>query len=281
MTTVNKVKANWWKVLVVALITSVLSAMIHALLPTGSSSLPPSIFVEKGLLPIVFIIYGFIYYALLGYIFVIIQSKLNGSKLIKGLSYGIFFCIITFIIYFEPLPTTTTLSLTNMTWMVVDGIPYIILGVLLGRFLSTESKIQKPTKNYISKKLLLLIPLIFLIGRLISYNIFHIVSRYNNNPLTTLIWVLIVGSVLAILYYYILRPSIISTPKNTAIYFGIIFGIYIFMFNFAYALIVSISYEGYIDFILRTSMDVIFVTLAIFVFEFLNSRNKTLNKKDN
>lgn len=274
MTAINKVKANWWKVLVVALITSILSAMIHALLPTGSSSLPPSIFVENGLLPIVFIIYGFIYYALLGYIFVIIQNRLIGTKLIKGLKYGIFFCIITFIIYFEPLPTTNTLSLTNMTWMVVDGIPYLILGVLLGRFLSKESKFQKTTKNYPSKKLLIVIPLIFLIGRLISYNIFHIVSRYNNSPLTTLTWVLIVGSVLAILYYYILRPAILNTPKNTAIYFGIIFGIYIFMFNFAYALIVSMSYEGYIDFILRTSMDVIFVTLAIFVFEFLINRNK-------
>ena len=156
-----EMKSSWWKVLVVAFLASLFNAIIHGLLPLGTSTLPPSILVEKGLLPIAFIIYGFIYYALLGYIFVMIQNRLTGSKLIKGLKYGLFFCILTFIIYFEPIPTTTTLSITNMSWMLADGIPYVLLGTFLGLFLANEGKIEENIHELPSMILLLVVPVIF------------------------------------------------------------------------------------------------------------------------
>jgi hypothetical protein len=269
MSTNYEIKNNWWKVLVVAFITSLFNAIIHGMLPSGSSTLPPSILVVTGLLPIAFIIYGFVYYALLGYIFVNIQNRLHGNKLIKGLKYGLFFCILTFIIYFEPLPTTITLSITNMTWMIADGLPYIVLGALLGLFLVNDVKNELNTLKLPSKIFLLVIPLIFCIGRLISYNFFQIHSNYTNLPVITIIWVLVLGLAIGILYYYLLRPGIVSNPHITAIYFSVIFGIYIFMFNFAYALIVNLTLKGYADFFIRTFVDVIFATMGIFVYEYL------------
>lgn len=184
---------------------SLFNAIIHRILPSGESAFPPSVIVDQGLLPLAFIIYGLIYYALLGCMFVLIANRLQGSKLTKGLKYGLFFCILTFIVYFEPLPTTATFSITNMSWMLADGIPYVILGVLLSLFLVNNNGTIEKGDNSIeirsSKILILVIPVIFLIGRLLSYNVFHIYSSYSNLPVNTLIWVFGFGLGIGILYY--------------------------------------------------------------------------------
>lgn len=266
----SKIKNKWWKILLIAFMGSLINTMLHGILPSDSSVFSPSIIVQQGLVPLAFLIYGFIYYVLLVCIFVIIQERLMGSKLVKGLAYGLFFCILTFIMYFEPLPSTATLSFTNMAWMLGDGIQFVILGLLLGLFLSNNSKNENRIKENSNKVFILIIPVIFLIGRLISYNIFHIYSNFQALPVNTLIWVFIFGMGIGITYYYILRPAIKTESLfSTAVSFGIIFGIFLFMFNYAYALIVSFTFEMSLDFFIRCGMDTLFATMGIFAFEYL------------
>ncbi|BDZ72040.1 hypothetical protein GCM10025861_25570 [Methanobacterium petrolearium] len=230
----------------------------------------PSVIVQQGLLPLAFFIYGFIYFVLLGCIFVFIQERLQKTKLIKGFIYGLFFCILTFLLYLEPLPSTTTFSFTNLVWMLVDGGQFLILGILLGWVLATNTKLDENMEKSSNKLLILVIPIIFLLGRLISYNVFRVYSNFQTLPLNTTIWVLGVGLGIGILYYYILRPAIkTDSPLHTSLRFGIIFGVYLFMLNFAYALIVSFILQTYLDFIIRNSMDVIFAIIAIFTYEYL------------
>lgn len=233
----------------------------------------PSVIVQQGLLPLAFLIYVFVYFALLGCIFVIIQERLTGTKLVKGFIYGLFFCILTFLLYLEPMPSTATFSFTNLVWMLVDGGQFIILGLLLGGVLATDTKLDENIEKSSNKLLILVIPIIFLLGRLISYNLFQVYSNFQTLPLNTIIWVMGVGLGIGILYYYILRPAIkTDAPLHTSLLFGIIFGVYLFMLNFAYALIVSFSLQTYLDFIIRNGMDVIFVIIAIFAYEYLVKR---------
>lgn len=268
-------KKEWWKILVITFLASLIFTLIHAILPTGGSVFQPSVIVQQGLLPLAFLIYCWFYYVLLGCIFVIIQKRLKGNKLIKGFIYGLFFCILTFLIYFEPLSTTETLSFTNMVWMLADGIQYIILGILLGQFLAKDNINIKNIKEAPKKSFLLIIPLIFLIGRLISYNVFHIYSNFQTMPLITIIWVLAVGVGIGVLYYFILRPAVkVDSPLGTALIFGIIFGTYLFMLNFAYALIVNFSLQTYLDFFIRNVMDILFASIGVYVYEYLLSTYK-------
>lgn len=250
------------------------------MLPAGTSTLPPSTIVQLGLLPPVFIIYGMVYYFLLGCIFVLISSQLQGSKLIKGLKYGLFFGILTVILYLEPLPNTVTFSVNNMLWMLSDTIPYIIFGILMGLVLAKDSKRDMQIKP--SKLLILVVPAMFLIGRLLSYNIFHISSSYSTLPVNTVIWVLALGLGIGIMYYYLLRPGIRkNSPFSTALLFGTIFGIYLFLFNFAYTLIVSFTMKGYVDFLIRTGVDVLFASAGIFIYEYVvKTKVKSSNIKE-
>lgn len=268
--TLEILKSKWWKILIIAFLASLIFTLMHAILPTGESVLEPSVIVLMGLLPLVFLIYCWIYYSLLGCIFVLIEERFKGSKRIKGFIYGLFFCILTFLIYLEPLSNTATLSYTNLVWMLADGVQYIILGVLLGQFLAKDSTKDENIESAPKKWLLLVIPLIFLVGRLISYNVFHIYSNFQISPLTTVTWVLAVGVGIGVLYYYLLRPAVkADSPFSTALLFGITFGIYLFMLNFAYALIVSFTLQTYLDFFIRTGMDVLSASIGVYAYEYL------------
>lgn len=265
----NNLKNNWWKILIISFLASLFNAVLHGMLPSGTSALPPSIIVQQGLLPPVFIIYGLIYYFLLGCVFAVISNRLQGSKFVKGLKYGLFFGILTIILYLEPLPNTTTFSVSNMSWMLADTIPYIVFGFLMGVILANGKK-EGNMAIKSNKILILVIPVMFIIGRLLSYNVFRIHSSFSTLPVNTVIWVVALGLGISVMYYYLLRPGILrSSPFQTALLFGIMFGIYLFLFNFAYTLIVSFTLEGYIDFFIRTGMDILFASAGIFVYEYL------------
>jgi hypothetical protein len=138
----NAVKCYRWKILVIAFVFSVFYALVHGMLPSDNSpTLPPSVVVQQGLLPVAFILYGALWFGVLSYIFVLIQPRLPGSRVVKGVSFGLFFCLLAFMLYFEPLPTTSPF-LINMAWMLGDGLPLILLGILLGLFLTKKSGMQ-------------------------------------------------------------------------------------------------------------------------------------------
>ncbi len=127
-------RRNWWKIVIVAFVFSAFYAVIHGMLPSdNNSALPPSIIAQAGMLPVAFILYGALWFGLLGIIFNIIQNKLPGTKVLKGITFGLFFCLLAFMLYFEPLSTASPFWV-NMAWMLGDGVPLILFGVLLGLF---------------------------------------------------------------------------------------------------------------------------------------------------
>ncbi len=189
----NTVKGYWWKILVIAFGFSVFYALVHGMLPSDNSpALPPSVVVQQGLLPVAFILYGALWFGVLSYIFVLIQGRLPGSRMVKGVSFGLFFCLIAFMLYFEPLPTTSPF-LINMAWMLGDGLPLILLGILIGLFLTKKTGITEGNKNRPETNstrslfLVLVIPAVFLVGRSFEYLVLNITSSFPSLPLQTLI----------------------------------------------------------------------------------------------
>ena len=239
-------RKNWWRILLIAVAISVFYALVHGVLPSdNNSTIIPSVIAQQGLLPIAFILYGVLWFALLGCVFVLVQKRRPGGKITKGLTFGAFLCTIIFMVYFEPLPSGSSFYV-NMAWMLGDGLPLILLGLVLGRFIVAEkpakTKLNLEGKNVLLTSIvpLLAVPLVLVIGRLFAYTILGIYSSFYTQTAQTLGWVFTFGLGMGILYT-VLRPAFKKTsPLKTALFFGVgVFGIYLLLFNFAYFLIAS------------------------------------------
>ncbi len=118
---------------------------------------------------------------------------------------------------------------------------------------------------------ILVIPAIFFIGRLFAYLALNITSSFSSLPAQTLSWVFFFGLGIGILYYLLRVAFLKKSPLTSALFFGLVmFGINMFLFNFAYPLIVSLPVSGYFDFLERISVDVFSVTVGVYLFERLN-----------
>ena len=268
-------KKKWLTVLAIILIITVLRTMIQPLIPDdGSNPLPKSWFVSSGLMPIAFIIYGLVMLGLLALVFVAIQSLLPGKKLRKGATFGIAFGGLWFVYLLELLPHAPWQLPSSLFYPIVDGITIALLGLLLGRFVAADSESHNAVANRLSIALTA-IPAMFLIGRLINYNIFHIYSLYSTRPIETLLWVVIMGTWISIMYT-LLQPSTSSKSLLAkAIFFGlIVFGINIFLNDMFMPIPFTLNIWGigafsYEDMILRTGVDILSVTAGVCVYEIL------------
>ncbi len=274
---IKNLKKNWWKIIFVSLVISFLNALAHGMLPSNDSGmLGPSIIAQMGLLPLAYILYGTIWFSLLGSIFVLIQDQLSGNKIIKGLKYGLFFALLTVIVYFEPLPHSSSSSIETV-WMLADCLPFILLGALMGLlFAENGSKKLNIEKGSKLKEipLIAVISLMVIVGRLFNYVFFNIYSSFSNLMLNTIIWVLLWGITIGVLYYFLIRPALIDkSRKGKTLWFAAIFGVYLVMFNLAFAIIVELPLMPMgaltlIDMVFRTFSDVLFASLGVLIFEY-------------
>ncbi len=274
----NRLKKNWWKILAVAFAVSIFYALIHGMLPSDNNPANvPSVIAKQGLLPVAFILYGALWFAALGGVFVFVERNLPGGRALRGLLYGSFLCAIVFLIYFEPLPSVSSFYV-NIAWMLGDGLPLILFGLILGSAVAPN-----PTQSYtntIDRSLkrtdiiaVVAVPAVYLIARLFGYTVLGIYSSFFAQTAQTLAWVLVFGFGIGFLYV-LLRPAFNKgSPVRSALFFGFaVFGVYLFLFNFAYFLIVSLPFSGYLDMFARSLVDVAGITAGVFLFETLRAK---------
>lgn len=275
---------------IIALSTTIFRVIFQPFMPSGNDNLfPPSAFVRAGLLPLAFTIFGLITYGLLAVVFVLIQDRLAaGSRMKKGLMFGLSFGIMWALFLLEPLPHGSGASLIELlAYPFVDSITLVFMGVLLGRFIATDS--QGRGKAHISPDIssgiLALVEITgsFLLGRLLSYNVFHIYSSYTTRPFETMIWAAAAGLWIGLMYL-LLCPGTAGTagsasntarsPAAKATYFGIlIFGIDYLLFSLFLTLVFDYqiwpvgALLSYADLILRVAIDIVFVTVGVYIYE--------------
>ncbi len=273
---------------IIALSTTIFRVILQPFMPSGNDNLfPPSVFVQTGLLPLAFTIFGLITYGLLAVVFVLIQEGLIGSRMKKGLMFGLSFGMMWALFLLEPLPHGSGTSLIEfLAYPLVDGITLVFMGVLLGRFIATDSQRQERACMSIgmisSISALAAITGSFLAGRLLSYNVLHIYSSYTTRPLDTMIWATAAGIWIGIMYLLLCSgnagnagsaSNTAKSPVTKALYFGIlIFGIDYLLFSLF--LILVFDYKiwpvgallSYADLILRVAIDIIFVTAGVYIY---------------
>lgn len=144
----------------------------------------------------------------------------------------------------------------------------------MGRFIATDSKGYG--KMRISPDIVIIasVPIVFLAGRLLSYNVFHIYSLYATRQFATMIWAVATGFWIGIMYYFLRQGIAVKSLLAKAAYFGfIVFGIDYLMFNlfipmvFEYQIWPIGAFLSYADLFLRVVMDIIFVIAGVYIYE--------------
>lgn len=270
-------KKQWLNMALIVIVITILRTMIQPLIPeSGPSPFPPSSFVQSGLMPIAFVIYGIIMLGALALVFVLIQGRLPGTKLMKGLTFSLAFGVLWFVYLLEPLPHGTWQLPAALYYPVVDGVTLASLGLLLGMFVATDSKERIAVRLSPVTLGILAVPVAFLAGRLVSYNVFHIYSSYAVRPFDTMLWAFAIGLWAGIMYLMLRQGIKAKAPMAKAVFFGVIvFGINIFLNDLFmpipfYMPLGGMGIFSYEDMVVRTAMDIISVTAGVYVYEKLN-----------
>lgn len=257
--------------LVVAIFRIILQLFIPSsgtstLEPSGTSTLQPSVIVKAGLLPLAFLIFAIVLYGLLAILFFVIQDKLPGTGMKKGMVFGFSFCMMWFIYMLEPVPYVFEQALIEfLLYPIVDGAAFLLLGFLLGKFIATDT--QSSRKVSVSNNIVTVvsISLVFLLGRYFCYSVLHMYSSFTTKPLLTMAWTEATGICIGIMYL-LLSPAItVESSLLKAVYFGIlVIGIDLFLFNCFMILVFDSSIV--VPFI-RTIIDVVPITVGVYVAE--------------
>ncbi len=267
-------KKRWLALALIVLVVTVFRTMIQPFIPgEGPSPFPPSIFVQTGLIPVVFVIYSVIMLGLLAIVFVLLQDGLPGTKLTKGITFSLAFGMLWFIALLEPLPHGSWQLPAVLYYPAVDGVTLASLGLLLGIFVATDSKKQSRMRLTTSLPALAVIAATFFWGRLLSYYVFHTYSSVTTRLLDTVIWTIAFGIWIGVMYLLLKPGMAVKSQLVKAAYFGVmIFGLNIILnYMFMPILFELNSWEmgtlSYLDLIVRAVVDVVFVTAGVYVYE--------------
>ena len=264
-------RKNWWKILLLALIVTLIDIAGHMLEGTPLPDQPLSIISKTIGLGAAISIYLIIFFSSISITFLIIEKWLSGGKIKKGLTYGISWALIMYAGVCETNTIFGTSVIADIRMAFVDAIPLIILGILLGKFFASE----RQGKQIHTKKHFLTfvtITLFFILGRYLAYTILKIESGFIERPLATFIWTFCMGITFGILYVLVGKYVNGNNLIKRAIIFGAgIVGINWFIYNLFGTLIFQDSIINTLHNMIagRVIVDILFITLGTYIGEYI------------
>jgi hypothetical protein len=262
-------RKNWWKILVLSLFAELIDILGHIIEGTRLPQLPLSIISKTiGMRPTV-IIYFIIWFSILSLICLYTEKWLSGSRLTKGVKYGISFGVMMYFAACETNIIYGTPVIDDIRIAAVDSIAFVIFGVLAGKMFGTDSSDKQQALTKMDFFPVITITLFYIIGRYFAYSILKIESGYTERPILTFIWTLSMGLSLGIMYL-LMGKNIYDNPIKKAMIFGLLivgsislFGNLFFPFEYQSSFAVMIP-----DYIVgRSIVDMVFVTLGVFLGE--------------
>lgn len=251
------------KLIFVGMSTTVVRIIGQLSIPAGEQTvLAPSVFAQKGTMPIAFTIYGFFAYSLIAALFLLTRKRMGGNRLWQGLRYGLACCAVWIVYLWEPLPHVAPLD--RITYPVADGLALIVMGLLLGwLFGQTRPHVKKRRLKPLAFPVLI-ITLCFIAERLLLYCVAGIYSSFPEKTVETLLWCLLAGFVIACAMAWLNRYVGGGSRINRALILGgLLFGMDLFLFNFFMPLVFAADIP---DLVLRTLTDILAVAVGCLAF---------------
>lgn len=250
-------KKQFFKILLISFFAIMLRGILQGIIPPEKSYFEPSILAKYGIVLPVLIIYGTVVYMAISYTFVFAQKGISGKRLIKGIKFGALFALMWTVYLLEPMPSNSVIDM--IYYPVIDGTTLVILGTFLGKFVVQETGYTKNSSNKISILRIMIIALVFTIGRIIEYRVFNV----NYSQVSTIVWNVAAGSSIGFIFEC-LKPAVENKSKiMMSIIFGAaIFGVNLVFFNFFMVVIAKINV---LNLILTTALDIVFITIGCFM----------------
>lgn len=225
-----------------------------------------------GLIPTI-IAWYFIAFGSIAYIFYRYEDKLEGSCIIKGLSYGTGIGILWLWAMPEGVSLYGNPFINELVTGGCDAVPIIVMGLLLGIFTAGNNNHENRKKPVSLSNILIscfIFSTIFTAGRYLFYYTGIMRSGYHTHPGFTFIWTVLMGICIGITYILLGKAAQSSTKLLSAIKFGtIIFGANWLVFM---AFMPCIIKGLLTDLIIRAVIDIVLVTLSYYISESLIKR---------
>lgn len=262
------------KILLIGILTTAFRIIGQLIIPPGTQSiLLPSIFVSNGTMQIAFTIYGIFAYSLIAALFLLIRNKMSGNKIMQGIKFGISCCVIWGAYLLEPLPHAAPID--RITYPLVDGAALLVMGLLLGVLLGRKSNYSKADHKIINFVLpVAAITVLFVAGRLIQYFLFDIYSSFQTKTAETVLWGIGTGFAVACSLAWLSQYIAYKSKFQQACLLGLVlFGVDLTLFNFFIPLVFNFDV---LDLIIRTVIDILFVSLGCLFFMEIKPRPERL-----
>lgn len=265
----KSLKENWKKITVIVLVSVIVDILLHQIISiTMTDAFTPSIFVERGWFSQVVSIALIVAFAAMAVVFVLIQKNLPGKKLSKGLWYGVSFAGLWLIGFIEMSTAFGTSFMTEVINWLPDGVPIILMSVLLGIYTATDSDPAVRNKMRDKVTLVLIIAAFYFGGRYFAYCV--VGTDAGPNPFLTFLWTLAMAVWMGIMYMALEEGSRGHSSITRALWFGwVVLGIDWFIYHLFMLIFFSMPV---LELIIRPGLDVIFVVLGVYVCEKLAAR---------
>lgn len=214
----------------------------------------------------------FLSYFLLAFVFVKIQKNLSGTKIQKGLLYGIIFGALWFFGMIEGHLEVDASLIKELVFGLLETMPIIIMSLLLGIIFAENSKetIGSLLKKY-NFNLVGCITFFYILGRYFTYIVIGVKSVYLDKVISIFFWCVGNGIIIGSMYYFLgYRISDKNYIKKALFFCFIIFGTDWVLFNLFAPLLFNISI---LDILFRPFFDIIFVFLGVIVYKYVFSKN--------
>ena len=246
-------------------ILSVLLHQIHSDPLMSLSSKTQSIIITSGLFPPVAFTALAITFGIIGLIFLGIQKYLWGSKLRKGMVFGLAIGGVWIIGMIEAHVLFSLSFFGEVYTGFADSCGILTMCLLLGKNFADNTPLRenRPKTSYIA---IMVISGMYIIVRYLSYSVFSIESAYIMNPFGTFIWTAAMGAWIGIMYSQMDINIFEKSPLKHALLFGgVVFGLQWIIFNLFALLFIVVPVS---DLLFRSGFDVIAITLGVYIFQF-------------
>jgi hypothetical protein len=262
------------RILAVSAATTVFRIAIQMVLPQAEQNmLQPSVFVINGTLPFIFSVYALFVYSILVAAFLIFDSGIKGSGIIRGLKYGAAFAFVWAVFMFEPLPHGVSFLLDNVLYALVDGLALLLMGLLIGLLLTDRNNgetfqdaVASITGKGTSAKTAAWVSItvvVFVLGRLLQYNVFGTYSSFEAKPAVTILWCIGAGAVSAgVTIWLCNRAEATGKYRRPLAIACLLFAVNLTFFNFFMPLVLDVSI---LDLLIRTGVDIAAIVLGLLI----------------
>jgi hypothetical protein len=259
----ERMRKNWWKAVLMILGCLVLDIAGHRLGPRLVYENPSLVFENQTLfIPLIAGLFV-VTFGALGAVFVWLQSYLPGSRLAKGLRYGLAFGGL----WFVAMPVMTLLFDSPLAQELytgmVDGGTVVLMSLLLGLSMGVDSKAGlRPRRD------LAAIPAVaafFFVGQHLTYLLPGVPPLYATRPWATLLCTAALSIWVGFVYWF-LGPGLGGrNPWQKALYFGgLVFGVDWLLYSLFALLFVETSW---VLILAAAGLNIISVVLGVWVYE--------------